>query len=431
MAIPVPLPVGSDGYLTAAVDGIGGVIKVRPEDFLVEELPLYTPSGEGEHLMLFIEKRNQTTSDVVRRLAQMFNVRRGHVGYAGLKDKQAVTRQHFTVQQSDSEKREKGIARFEFTPFKLLWAEPHLNKLRPGHLAGNRFVIRIREVEATAVLGAHRALSQLEREGVPNFFGQQRFGHRRTNHLIGRSILRGEPDEAMAWMLGRPRELDSDPMREARERFDRGDFAAALELWPNYLRHDRQSLDGLRQGRSAAEVVEAMDSQARDFMFSALQAAIFNHVLSRRLRDGLLDRLLPGDVAGFDGSRSVFAVDEPTAELENGPEGRMSSLEISPTGPMWGPQMLRAGESVGLWELESLEAFGLTEEHLETCPYSPKGTRRPLRIRMRNADLSGGADEHGQFVRLAFDLPRGSFATMVLREIMKSERDLEAEDDAQ
>lgn len=421
MSMPPPLPEGSDSYLTADHEGIGGTIKERPEDFLVEEEPLYQPTGNGEHLMLFVEKRNQTTTDVARRLAQMFGVRPRQVGFAGLKDKHAVTRQHFTIHQPDTDKRDKGISRFEFTPFKLLWAEPHQNKLRIGHLAGNRFVIRIRGVQPASVLSAHRSLLKLEAEGVPNFVGQQRFGARKVNHLIGHAILTGDFQEAVALLLGRPTPDDSSAMQEARGRFEQGDYRGALELWPHFLRHDRQVLDGLRQGRSAEQVIRQMDEQARHFMVCALQAAVFNRVLARRLKAGLFHRLVAGDIAGFDGKRAVFRVDEPTAELENGPEGRVQSLEVSPTGPMWGPEMMQAQGQVGRWELEGLAEFGVNLDMLNQSDLAATGTRRPLRIRMRNPDISGGADEHGPLVRLSFDLPRGSFATMVLREIMKTD----------
>ncbi len=156
-------------YLTNDLPGIGGVIKERPEDFLVDEQPLYEAKGEGEHLYLFVEKRGQTTSDVVRRVAKMFHVRRSDVGYAGLKDKQAVTRQHLSVYLPDASNDEKFLSRFEFTPFKLLWSQRHANKLRRGDLSGNRFVIYLRGVDASAAVAAKTVLDRMMETGVPNY----------------------------------------------------------------------------------------------------------------------------------------------------------------------------------------------------------------------------------------------------------------------
>lgn len=414
---PHPLPAC---YLTAGLPGTGGRIKPRPEDFLVEEQPLYEPCGEGEHLYLFVEKRSQTTTDVARRIGRMFNVHRSAVGYAGLKDKHAVTRQLFSVHQPDQARREKGIERFEFTPFKLLWAEPHTNKLRRGHLAGNRFIIRIREVEAAAVLPAKRVLEQLEQRGVPNFLGQQRFGARWNNHLIGRALLRRQWQPMLDLMLGRPRADDSPGNRHARSLYEAGDYQSALDNWLASLRHDRQALDVLRRGGGPSEAVKAIDTHQLEFFISALQSAVFNLVLARRLEAGTFDRLLPGDLASPEKSHGVFRVDEATAAMENGPEGRTSRQEVSPTGPMCGVEMMRPEGEVLDMERAALAAYDLSEDELATADHvAMKGSRRPLRIRLIDPDLSGGGDEHGPFVRLAFELPRGSFATTVLREIMK------------
>src|SRR5262245_13864190 len=112
-------------FLTADVPGTGGRIKQRPEDFYVEEQPLYEPSGKGEHLYLCIEKCGQTTHDVVRRLSKLFNVRRSEIGYAGLKDKRAVTRQHFSVRLPDPGRDADLLGRLGYTKYKLLWSSRH------------------------------------------------------------------------------------------------------------------------------------------------------------------------------------------------------------------------------------------------------------------------------------------------------------------
>lgn len=399
--------------------GTGGVIKERPEDFLVEEQPLYEPCGDGEHLYLFIEKREQTTTDVIRRLAKMFHVRRSDIGYAGLKDKHAIARQHFSIYLPDRKNDEKYLSRIAFTNFKLLWSTRHTNKLRRGHLAGNRFIIYIRQVQPTAVIHAKRTLDQLVSQGVPNYLGDQRFGYRQNNHLLGAYYLRGQWKEFLDELLGKPGDHDPPERHEARHAYERGEFAAALEPWPRMFRHDRQALDALRQGKSPQQAVMAIDSLQREFVISSLQSAIFNQVLDRRIRDGLFEKLIAGDLAWKHDSRAVFAVDEATAEQENSSDGRVSKHDVSPSGPMWGGGMTQPTGDPLTWELDALKTMNIKESNWQSDHQSAPGARRPLRIFLRDPEIGAGLDEHGPYIRVAFELPRGSFATMVLREIMK------------
>ncbi|MFA9477964.1 tRNA pseudouridine(13) synthase TruD [Phycisphaerales bacterium AB-hyl4] len=416
-------PIHDLAYLTPDLPGVGGRIKLRPDDFLVEEQPLYEPTGEGEHLYLFIEKRQIATTDVVRQLVKAFRVSRRDVGFAGMKDKHAISRQHFSVRMTDAEASQdealESLSRDDRVT--LLWADRHGNKLRRGHLAGNRFVIRIREIEPTRdTLIAKRVLDRLAAAGVPNYLGEQRFGYRQNNHEVGRLLLLGEHQAVLDAMLGKPEAYESEAVQLGRAAYDRGDYAEALAHWPKHLRFDRQALDALRQGRSAEKAVAAIDRNQRAFLITALQSAAFNRVLHERLSGGTFDRLLPGDLAWKHDSRAVFSVDEATAELENGPTGRVPQMAVSPSGPMWGPDMTQAEGEPGRMEREALALFGLSEADLQGHRLAAvEGARRPLRIPLRDPDLSGGVDEHGSYIRLAFELPRGAFATVVLREIMK------------
>lgn len=418
--------VGSLAYLTEGWAGIGGRLKVREGDFLVEEQPAYEPSGRGEHLFLFVEKTGRTTSDVVRTLAKAFRVSRGAVGYAGLKDKRAVTRQYFSVHLPGRTDEAEGLRRLEVQQtktLKVLWADRHENKLRRGHLAGNRFVIRLREVAATDVLSAKRVLDHLEAGGVANYVGGQRFGYRQNGHVIGRHLLLGQWQRALAVMLGEGHEEDSPGLAEGRRRFQAGDYAEALAVWPRTLRFDRQALDALRQGADAWGAVRAIDRSQRSLYVSAWQSDVFNRVLDARIRAGTFDRLLAGDLAWKHDSRAVFLVDEATAGTENAAGGRVPRHEVSPSGPMWGMRMTQASGQVGQTERAALAAGGLGVEQLGGAgDVGAEGARRPLRVFLRDAEVSGGVDEDGAYVRVAFELPRGAFATMVLREMMKDGR---------
>lgn len=421
-------------YLTADLPGIGGVIKKRPEDFLVEEIPLYDPSGEGEHLYLFVEKKGMTTGEAVQLLARHFHVSHREISYAGMKDKVAITRQHFSIRLPNKSRDE--LAR-DLSPLGMTchWALRHGNKLRRGHLIGNRFAIRIRDVEPSLVVRAKRTLDRLLKVGVPNYLGAQRFGYRGDNHELGRLLLQKKWDEFLRQMLGGPRASESQDLQEARAAFDRGEITRALEFWPRRLRHERQALDALRQGRSLEQAVRAIAAMQLDFLVTAAQSAVFNAALHHRITNASgpgIGRLIEGDLAYKHDNGAVFAVDASTAEKENAADGRASLFEVSPSGPMWGSGMTKPAGAVLEWEQAALASVGLSESDFVEGSLVPGGARRSMRVRITDADISGGVDEHGAYVRLAFDLPRGAFATTVLREVMKSDAhqtDDPAEDD--
>jgi len=164
-----------------------------PERFIVEEIPAYTPSGEGTHTFLWIEKRGLTTFDAIARFAKAFAVPARDVGYAGLKDKQATTRQWLSVPGLDPE-------RARATPgddtARVLEAARHGNKLRLGHLRGNRFEVVLAGPATDEELAALRTrFAELSARGVPNRYGEQRFGADAANAARGLALLRGERQE--------------------------------------------------------------------------------------------------------------------------------------------------------------------------------------------------------------------------------------------
>ena len=416
-------PLNHLAYLTADLPGIGGTLKQRPEDFLVEEQPLYEPAGQGEHLYLYIEKKGATTLDLARRLAKAFRVKKRDVSYAGLKDKHAVTRQLVSVWRPGSTNADDAAAleRFSRYPYaQVLWVDRHTNKLRRGHHGGNRFVIHVRDVAPTAVLQAKPILDRLTREGFPNYLGEQRFGYRQNSHTLGQLLLHQQHQAFLDQLIGQPRDDEHPDVQAGRAAYDAGDIETALEKIPGSLRAERQALDALRQHKTPQQAVDSIDRTQRDFLVSAAQSAVFNTVVDRRLRAAAFDRLLPGDLAWKHDSRAVFAVDPDTAETENAPDGRVPRLEVSPSGPLWGHGMTLPQPPVLDDERAALTDAGLTPDDFAPQRHlSTDGTRRPLRETLSDPELSGGVDEHGPYLRLAFTLRRGTYATVALREIMK------------
>ena len=410
-------------YVTADVPGIGGVLKQRPEDFLVEEIPLYEPCGEGEHFYLFVQKREMTTLELVGKIAKHFGVTRRAVGYAGLKDKHAITRQLLSIHLPGRKLDEFPL--FEHGLAVVLWADLHTNKLRRGHLKGNRFSIRVRGVDGTGAVEAKRVLDRLETIGVANRIGEQRFGILKNNHLIGGAILEGDHRRATDLLVG-PNAIYTDNHAESRGLYADGRYADAARLLPGGMRAERAVLNALARGSTPEQAVRAIDTSVLSFFFSAFQSAAFNDVLDRRISAGTLGELHPGDVAFLHGNRAQFDVDEHVAG-DPGTAGRLASFEISPSGPMWGAEMKRARGDTDKIEIEALAALGVHTEQLDAFASrsvtSMQGDRRPLRVPLIDPEVEGGIDEHGHYVRCAFELPRGSFATVAMDEVIKARPD--------
>jgi tRNA pseudouridine13 synthase len=174
-------------YATAALPGIAGQLRVADDDFVVDELPAYPPSGEGDHVFARIEKRGVTTADAVRAIAHTLGVRDRDIGVAGLKDRHAVTRQWISLPPPVTP--EHALAA-TLEGVRVLEAVRHNHKLRTGHLRGNRFELVVRGASDVAL--ARALLDELGRPpGAPNWFGEQRFGRDRDNAERGRALLAG------------------------------------------------------------------------------------------------------------------------------------------------------------------------------------------------------------------------------------------------
>lgn len=415
-------------FLTAAIPGTGGRIKERPEDFVVEEIPAYEPSGAGEHVYLFVEKRSLTTTDLVRIVARRFRVPPGAVGFAGLKDRHAVTRQllsvHLPGPGSAAAFPAGELPSLDHDKATVVWADRHTNKVRRGHLRGNRFRIKIRGAGVLPVQQALKSLRALAKSGAPNRAGEQRFGARQSNHRIGRAGLAGDYAAAMQELLGPQPGFESAPDAASRRLFGAGDLRAALEALPGAARVERVALRALLAGATPEQAYHAIDETQRRFWATAFQSAVFNAVLDRRIADGLFESLVEGDLAQKHDNGAVFAVDTALAADPSTAE-RLARIEISASGPLWGSRMTRASGRVDEIEVDALAQTGVTPADLdrfaERTRQALTGARRPLRVPVTDVGVEAGADEFGEHIQCSFDLPAGAFATVVMEEVMKTQ----------
>ena len=417
MATPHP-------YFVRDFAGIGGVLKQRPEDFVVHEIPAYDASGDGEHVLVEIEKTGLSTMDAIDHIARRLKVPRRDIGYAGLKDTHAVTRQWLSIRGPAPE----AVNDVATEKIKVLFADRHRNKLRVGHLKGNRFIVKVRGVDPMKVVTLPPVLRQLTTRGMPNYIGEQRFGRRNNNDVLGAALLASDVDEVLRLLLGRPEpRKDSADEAAAREAFDAGNVAEALEKWPRRDRDERAALVRLVDGKSPAAVVTAIDERVRGLWISAMQSRGFNATVARRI--AAIDDLIDGDIAFKHENGACFAVESADAERP-----RAQRFEISATGPLIGPRMARPTAIAVIEERAALLDMGMSERAVAAiydAPAAdrgrnddgPPGVRRPLRVQPAELAAESGIDEHGAYITVRFALPLGAYATTLMRELMRNEAD--------
>jgi tRNA pseudouridine13 synthase len=348
----------------------------------------------------------------IRYIARAIGKRSNDIGYAGLKDAHGVTRQTFSVEHVDPE----SIGSLELARIRVLSVDRHTNKLKLGHLAGNRFTIRIRDVAPNAISLARPILDILATRGLPNYFGPQRFGARGDNALVGMAVLCGDYDEAMALMLGRPAPGERGGVQQARRLFDAGKWTEAAAAWPPAFREQARVCRAVaKAGGDPGAGWRAVEHSLRRLYLSAVQSDWFNRVVARRIPT--IDRVKSGDLAWKHRNGAVFLVEDSARE-----QPRCDAFEISPTGPLFGRRMTDAGGRQGELEAEVLASSGVSRESLALGEgRTLQGARRPLRVPVTALSVNSAEDDRGPCLQLDFDLPPGAYATCVTREVCKGD----------
>lgn len=336
-------------YITKEIEGIGGKIRGKPEFFIVEEKPVYEPCGKGEHLYANITKKGITSRDVQLKLAKMFGLKNSDIGLAGMKDKNAVTTQTFSIRCGVKQNVQEAIDKIETMGVKVNWAKFHGNKIRVGHLLGNNFRIVIHDIETDDALErAEKIKEKILEKGVPNFYGEQRFGIEGRNVQRGMDVLSDDFNVRNKWL--------------------------------------------------------------KRFMISGYQSHLCNLYLAKRIEKGCFEKIMKGDVAKKYDTGGLFVVEDVKAEQE-----RYDNKEISFTAPIYGIKMMEAKD-----EAKELEDSILKDNEVDMKQFENmkvEGTRRLGRVLIKEIDIK---EEKGNLV-LSFFLPKGAFATTILREFMKKD----------
>jgi len=340
--------------ITEGLEGVGGRIRSRPGHFIVEEVPLYEPSGHGTHLYVNLTKEAMTTREVQLGIAELFALQPTAVGYAGLKDKHARTTQTFSINLGKMNMEPMGavVSRIEENlQVKVNWAKPHTRKLRVGHLLGNRFKVTITEIRMAkeeALDRAGKIASKINEVGVPNYYGPQRIGIHGENAMRGLGVLRGKLRVGEKWL--------------------------------------------------------------RRLYVSSYLSHLCNRYLVERVGSGLFRRIMRGDVAKRYDTGGLFQVEDVSRE-----QARYEAKEISFTAPIFGSRMWRAKHKAAELEDEVFSESGIKLETLRE--FKVRGTRRLGRLipEVEVGPCPGG-------IVLGFELPKGAFATTLVREFMKPDK---------
>ncbi|MCU7959955.1 MAG: tRNA pseudouridine(13) synthase TruD [gamma proteobacterium symbiont of Bathyaustriella thionipta] len=320
-------------------------IKTRAEDFQVDEIPYVAAAGQGEHLYVRIRKRGTNTAWLAQQLAQLAGITDRDVGYAGLKDRQALTTQWFSLHLPKGEMPDlSALENEDIQVLESVWSE---QKLHPGDLSGNRFQLILREVSASDEEMQKRS-GLIQQQGVPNYFMAQRFGHNDHNLQQAERLLNGK----------------------------------------------------IKLKRSE-----------RGFLFSAARSLLFNLVLAERVRQNNWNQVLQGDwlsINGTDAGQMVFAVNEELSQ-------RVDKAELHPSGPLWGKdcEHEHVRKAAATLEKQALAAYQIWQQGLER--FGLRCDRRPLRVIPQSFSCQKLAQDQWQ---LDFQLPPGSYATALVRELV-------------
>ncbi|MEM4779945.1 MAG: tRNA pseudouridine(13) synthase TruD [Halalkalicoccus sp.] len=435
-AHPIEREVGM-AYYVSDVNGIGGAIRERNEDFRVREIedfatqPVDADPDAYPYLVLRATLRGWDTNDFARRLSNELGASRERVSWAGTKDKRAVTTQLFTVMKADPA----GIPEIRDADIEVVGRAGR--DLRFGDLAGNEFSIRVRGADTERVEAITEQLRAFggDSVGVPNYFGQQRFGSRRpVTHEVGLAIARGDWRGAAMAYLGSPRESEPDDTQAARGYVDETeDWAGALERFPRKLGFERAMLHRLAEGGAEGpedfrEALETAPTNLQRLFVNAAQSYLFNRILSERLGRGLpFDRAVAGDVVCFADSDAPEGLARPDVDrTQRVTDDRVETINrhvdrgrAFVTAPLVGTETDLGGSEPGEIERAVLAEAGLEPADFDLPgEFHSTGTHRAILL---TTHLAVERDP----LTFDFSLPSGSYATVLLREYLKCDpRDL-------
>jgi tRNA pseudouridine13 synthase len=418
--------IGIEVFFTETA-GSGGKLKVTAEDFIVDEVSKYPPAKpEGTICVARVTATNWETNRLVRHLSKTLGISRNRIGFAGTKDKRAVTTQLLSFEAPVEQ-----VMALRLSQVNIEGAYMAKRGMTIGDLVGNNFKIRVRDCHLhgeelrSSLEGTEAALRGLG--GFPNYFGVQRFGTvRPVTHLVGRAIVKGDLEKAVLLYIGNPNEDEDEQSRSAREALQRDrDYSAALKVFPWKLTFERMMIGFLdRNPGDFAGAICVLPPNLQMMFVHAYQSYLFNLVLSERMRRGIPldapivgDIVLPADKDGNPDHDKQVPVTKTNLDLV---ERQVRDRRAFVSGTLFGSESVFAEGEMGEIERREVEREGLSPQDflVPAIPHcSSKGSRRELVCEYKDLKLDIEDDSY----TASFFLGKGCYATVLLRELMKSE----------
>ena len=431
MQVPeIEKQIGINLYSTDT-DGLGGQLRQEVEDFIVKEITNREEGQEGKYLILELTKRNWDTHHLTRTLAKTLQISQKRIGVAGTKDRRALTTQKISIFDVDASEIEK--IRLKDIELKVLGRSRKSVEL--GNLWGNDFIITIRNIdyspEETYKLLEKTTNEILAQGGVPNFFGIQRFGSvRPVTHLVGKAIVEGDFEKAALLYIAEPFPDEPGETKEVRQFVkETRDFKEGLKTYPLYLGHERAMMNHLiANPADFAGVFLVLPKNLYRIFVHGYQSYIYNTILCQRIEKGIpLNLAVEGDIVCFKNELGLPNSSK-TEKVVAGTVTAMNRLikrnRAFITAPLPGYNTEFASGVPGEIEQEVLDELKVPLQgfNIEEIPeMSSKGTRREILLQVE-PKFEVGEDELNpgkSKAVLEFMLPKGSYATTVLREYMK------------
>ena len=411
---------GMDYYITDS-PGCGGVIKSYTEDFQVSEVFEEQRYVGGRYLVLDVEKTNWDTHHLIREMARKLRISQKRFGWAGTKDKRAVTSQRISIMSLD----ESELTKINLPDLKIRVLGRTNRAVGLGDLLGNSFRITIRELCCPDPVGRMAGITEeIEKQsGVPNYFGVQRFGDRRpVTHKVGEALVRGKIEEAVFIYLALPFPDELPSTRDAREKlWVTRDIPAALKEFPEYLHYELAMLNYLvEHPGDYAHSFDVLSVNLKRLFVHAYQSYLFNRILSSRLAAAMpLYRAVEGDVVCFakEGLPDMDRLQKVTLENLEAIDRLAGRGRAFLTLPLIGFETTIGEGAQGEIERAILREEDISQENFKVEGNLDLGSRGTRRAALCQVKPQIRFEEN--LAELQFVLPKGSYATVVLREYMK------------
>jgi len=406
--------VGIGCYITST-PGMGGRIKESPEDFYVEELAKLRLSDEGRYTVIRVRKTNWNTMNFARVLAKKLGISQRRVEYAGTKDKRAVSVQYFSIYGLNDEDIEI-LRRVQIKDAEIEILGKSNRRIELGDLTGNLFRIKVHDARDGEVVDF--TLRELDERGTPNFFGLQRFGMRFITHEVGKHILRKDYSNAFWTYVAKPFEDEREDVKAIREElWETRDAKFGLKELPAYLRYERILLQGLREGKSEEKALLLLPKNLKLMFVHAYQSYIFNRLLTSRIKEfGNLKDVFEGDAVGFISSGNPLELKEEYSFV-NSNKKRIKFLIAEKRAFLALPLPGYETEIRGWVKEKTEEILNEDEVHLKDFKHEYREFASKGDYRIADMPFSDFRYKDGIFF---FYLPKGCYATILLREFTKT-----------